>query len=688
MLNDLRYAIRQLLKNPGFTVVAVLTLAVGIGANTAIFSFVNAILLRPLPYKDANRLVMVFENAPINGWFKNWVGAPVLAEWRRQSTVFEGLAARGWDNFILTGKGQPENLSGSRLSANIFSLLGIKPILGRDFGLEEETYGKHHVALISYELWKRRFGGDPNIVGQTVALNVEPHAIIGIMPPRTFFPEPTTQIWTPLAFSPGELRERHAHNYMVYGKLKPGVTLGQAREEMNLVARRMSEADEQNKDWGAEVHPLREIMVGDSPRLLLVLLGSVGMVLLIACANIANLLLARSAARSREFAIRSTLGAGRGSIIRQLLTESLVLALLGGAGGVLLAVFGLEALLRISPPDLPRIWEGIHVDGLTLGFTTVVTLLTGILFGLTPAVQASSPALAHQLNESTRASEGRQRQRLRSALVVIEVALSMMLLISAGLMIRSFARLLRQPIGFTPEHLVTMDVSLPDKKYAEQSDRERFYDQFVARVQSLPGVQAAAVVNGLPSSGNRNYLSVSISGAPAPAASETVAAGYAQVSPGYFRTMNIPLLQGRNFTEQDRTNTVPVVIVDESFARFFKLGTNVLGRRINIGDGTDNVEIIGLAKDIKRTALADAPRGEMYRTYRQVSWGGMSLVVRTQRDPVEIARAVRTELDTIDKDQPIENVHTMSQMVSASVAPRRLRRAARTGRETGGWKMD
>ena len=672
-MNDLKFAFRQLLKNPGFSVVAVLTLALGIGANTAIFSFVNAILLRPLPYKDPRRLVMVFENHRVNGWDRFTIGAPVLDEWRRQNTVFEGLAGRGWGGFILTGKGPPENIPGARLSANAFSLLGIKPILGRDFLPDEETYGRHYVALLSHELWQRRFGGSTNVIGQSVTLNGEPHVVIGVMPPRTFFPEANLQVWAPLAFSANDLRNRHAHNYTVYGRLKAGVTLDQARTEMELIARRMAEADEQNKGWGAGVFSLHEMTVGDSRNVLLVLLAAVGLVLLIGCANIANLLLARSASRTREFAIRAALGAGSGQMIRQLLTESLMLAILGGITGTLVAFLGLRTLVRFSPPDLPRVWEGIYLDWTTLGFTALVTLATGVIFGLVPALQASNPALARELHESSQGSgASRHRQRLRGALVISEVALSLMLLVSAGLTIRSFSRLVSQPLGFNPEHVVSMGIGLPDKKYPEEEQRAALFEQLLQRVQSLPGVQSAGLIYGLPLSGNGSQLSVNIIGAPPPAAGEAVSASYSQVSPGYFRVMNIPLLQGRDFTEHDRAHTTATVIVDETFVKKFKLGTNVIGRRIGIGDGTDNAEIIGLVKDVKRIDMAQPPYGEMYRSYKQMCWGYMTLVVRTQRDPAEITRAIRVELDGLDKDQPLENVHTMTQLVSSSVAQRRL----------------
>jgi putative ABC transport system permease protein len=493
------------------------------------------------------------------------------------------------------------------------------------------------------------------------------------MPPGTISPEGTRELWTPLGFKPYEIAQRHAHNFLVYGRLKPGVTLGRARAEMDTIARRMAAADPQNVGWGAEVHPMHEVIVGDSRRLLLVLLGSVGLVLLIGCANIANLLLARSAARIHEFAIRAALGAGRAALIRQLLTESLLLATVGGALGIFLAHLGLNSLIRFSPPDLPRMTEGIALDGATLAFTTLVTLATGLIFGLVPAWQATNPALARELTETARGSSaGRRRQFARAALVVGEVALSLVLLIGAGLTIRSFGRLLAQNLGYVPEHLVTMLISLPEQKYPEQAERTRVFDPLITAVRAIPGVESAGYAYGTPLTHINSSLSVKVRGAPPPAPGESVAAGYAQVSPGYFAAMKIPLLQGRDFTEMDGTNTSPVLIVDETFAKDFKLGTKVIGRRIDVGDGTENAEIIGLVKDIKRTGMADKSRGEMYRPYRQICWGVLTLVVRTQRDSADITRAIRVELDRHDKDLPLESVRTMSQLVAANVAQRRL----------------
>src|SRR6266404_2673237 len=495
-MQDLKFAFRQFLKDPGFTAVAVLTLALAIGANTAIFSFVNAILLRPLPYQDSDRLVILYENYRANGWFKNAVAAPMLDVWRKQSTLFEGLGARGYSGLdpVLTGQGSPEILTGTRVSANVFGLLGLKPVLGRDFVPEEETFGKHHVVLLSHEFWQRRFGGDTNIIGRSITLNSEPKTVIGIMPPRTHFPQGDTQVWLPLAFEPWELPYRHAHNYLVLGKLKPGVSVAQADAELSLMAERMAAASAENKGWGVEVHGLKEVMVGEVQRVLFVLLGAVGLVLLIGCANIANLLLTRSTARVREFAIRAALGAGRGQLIRQLLVENLVLCAVGGLGGWLLATAGLAGLMRLSPPDLPRVWEGIHLDRSALMFTASLTLMAGLLFGLVPALQASNPALARELTESARGTAGIRRGRLRSSLVVVEVALSVILLVGAGLMIRSFGRLLAQNLGFNPEQVVTMKVMLPSTK----SDSRQLFDQLLARVQALPAVKASGAVFGLP----------------------------------------------------------------------------------------------------------------------------------------------------------------------------------------------
>jgi putative ABC transport system permease protein len=673
-MNDFKLAIRQLQKNPAFTAVAVLTLALGIGANTAMFSFVNAILLRPLSYREPERLVMLLENYPANGWSKLNPAAPVFEEWRKQGTVFEGLAAaRTFGSLALTGKGRPEVLTSSAISASLFPLLEIQPLLGRGFLPEDEVVGKDNTVLLSYELWQNRFGGDPNIIGQSLTLDMDSRTVVGVMPRDTMGPEGRRDLWTPLAFEPYELTESRAHNFPVIGRLKDGVTLQQARQEMDLISRRMAEADPRNRGWGAEVYPLHDMVVGDSWRLLVVLLGAVGLVLLIACANIASLLLARSAGRTHEFAIRAALGARRSDMMRQLLTESCLLAGLGGMLGVLLAGFALNALVRFSPPDLPRLSEGIQLDAATLAFTILVTLATGVLFGLLPALQASNPALAHELAETGRGgSPGRARQLARSVLVVAEIALSLMLLIGAGLTLRSFGKLLAQNLGYTTEHVVTMSITLPGQRYPDQNGRAHFFDSLLAAVTNIAGVESAGLAFGAPLTGINSRRTVLVHDAPPPPTGETLLAGYAQVSSGYFSAMKIALVQGRTFNEHDDTNALPAAVVDETFVREFSLGDRVLGRRVDIGDGTQNTEIIGVVKAIKRVGVAEEPRGELYRPYRQVCWGILTLVVRTPRNPADLTRAIRAELDRIDRDIPLDSVSTMSQLVSANIAQRRL----------------
>ena len=672
-MTDLNYAVRQLLKNPGFTTVAILTLALGIGANTAIFSFVNAILIRPLPYPEADRLVMVFENNTENGWSKNRLGAPVLGEWRKLSTSFEGLAGYRTDIASLSGRGNPESISLAEVSANTFGLLRIKPFIGRDFLPEEETYGRQKVAILSYEFWKSRFGGDRAILGQSLQLDSEPYTVVGVMPPRLSMPASNTKAWTPLAFSPERLAQRHNHTYMSFARLKPGVTLGQARQDMKLVSRRMAEADQSNKGWGSEVYPLHEIVVGDTNGLLLALQGAVGLVLLIACANVANLFVARAGSRAREFAVRAALGARRGQMIRQVLAESLLLSAIGGAAGAGLAALALEALIKFSPPDLPRIEEGIPIDAGTLLFTLAVILITGTAFGLIPAFQCSNPALAQELGSGGRGnSAGRPGQRLRSALVIAEVALSLMLLAAGGLMVKSFGRLLSEPMGFQPEHLVAMSVGLPDKKYPDQAAKIRLFEELIAQVRAMPGVDSAGLVYGLPFTEAYSDLSVSIPGAAPFPTGEGLAAAYFQASPGYFNTLQMQLLQGRDFDGNDRAGSPPALIVNEQFVKEFRLGTNVIGRKISIGDSLGDAEIIGVVRGTKRTTLANQPGSAMYRTYKQICWGYMSLGIRTRRDPQEIGRSVRAALDKLDKDVPLDGLTTMTRMVASSLSQQRL----------------
>jgi putative ABC transport system permease protein len=672
-MSDIKFAFRQLSKNPGFTAVAVLTLGLGIAANTAIFSFVNAILLRPLPFSKADELVEVYEAYAPSSAHRVAVAPPIFQEWRKQSTVFEGLAARLFRGFILTGRGEPEGLAAGEVSANVFSLLRVQPLFGRSFLPEEETYGKHHVALLSYELWERRFGGDRSIVGQKITLSDEPYAVVGVMPPRTFFPGRDTQIWTPLAFAPDEAADRNSHNYGVYGRLKPGFTIAQAVTELSLITRRLAQIGPETKGWAAEAQRLDDAMVGESKISLLALLASAGAVLLIACANIAGLMLARSAARSREFAIRTALGARRGQIVGQLLTESLLLAMLGALAGLLLASLALPVLIRISPPDLPRIWEGIHLDGWTLGFAMTISLLTGVAFGLVPALQLIHSTPSGELSKNNRGSSaGRQRQRARRALVVAEVAVSLVLLVGAGLMIRSFSRILSQPLGYNPEKLISFEVGLTEKKYEEPGAAARFFDALLTDIRAVRGMRSAALIAGLPLAHFEANVAVSVDGVPPRAPEEGTTAQYAQVSPGYFGVIGIPLLTGREFNESDRDTTTPVVIVNEAFIKEFKLGPDVLGRRLTLGDGAKQAEIVGVVRNVKSTDLTIPARSQMYRPYQQACWGQMRLIARTDRGWGETTRLVRAQLDSLDKNVPILDVRSMADLLQSSVAQRRL----------------
>ena len=672
LLQDLRYGARMVIKNPGFTAVAVLTLALEIGANSAIFSVVNGVLLRPLPYPEPNRLIMIFESNPKGGWPKFSVAPPNFVDWRAQNQLFDSLAAVNGANYSLTGQDKPERILGARVSASIFKVLGIGPTLGRGFTSEEDQYGRHHVAVLSHGLWERRFGRDPGVVGKIISLDAESYTVVGVMPAGFQFPNADTELWTPIAFSPDELSNRGGHTINVIGRLKPDITVERAEAEMWTLARRLeAQYPESNNGWSVTFVPLLEETVGVSQRSLLVLLGAVGIVLLIACANVANLMLARAAARQKEFAIRAALGAGRIRVIRQLLTESLILASCGGALGLLLAYCGIDILTLLKPANLPRVQE-IKLDGWVLAFTLILSSLTGVVFGLAPALHASKGDVA--LKEGGRGSSaGVHGNRVRSLLVVSEVALSLVLLISAGLMIRSFFLLRQVDPGFKPDRVLAMDLSLPGAKYPSDHERVRFVEQLLKRVEVLPGVQSVATVFGVPMSGIDAFISLSVEGRPPPTLGEPSSAGYRQISPNYFRTLSMPILKGRDFTERDSTNATSVVIVSETFVRKFFPNEDPLGKRITIGDGGPNpCEIVGVVRDVKRSGLDAALGAEMYLPMLQRCWGYVQLVARTAGDPLAVANTVRDEVWALDKDQPLYNVGTLDQLVTNSLAQRRF----------------
>lgn len=675
---DLRYGFRMLRKKPGFTAVAVLALALGIGANTAIFSVVNAVLLRPLPYKDAERLVVIWGTEPKLEVKVFPTSGPDYLDWKNQNQVFERMAALEDASFNITGEGVPERVQSMASSADLFPLLGVQTKLGRTFSGEEEQAGRNKVAVLSHALWQRRFGSDPNLIGQTITLSGESYSVIGVMPPDFSFPEGDKKIdvWVPLDFSTEEMRRRGHRNLLVLGKLKLGVTIEQARAEMNVLSRRLAEQyPSTNADWSISVVSLRDQLTEDIGPALLVLFGAVGFVLLIACANVANLSLARAAVRQKEVAIRIALGASRFRLVRQFLTESVLLAVLGGVLGLLLAFWGVDALVALLPTDVPRL-EQIGVDRYVLVFTLVVSLATGILLGLVPAQQATKPDLTEALKEgSLSLMIGSRRNRVRGLLVISEVALALVLLIGAGLMLKSFQHLRDIKPGFDPDNVLTMQIALPQLKYAEEQQQMAFFQQLLQRVEALPGVRSAGAVTNLPLADD-SVTDFTIEGRPEPeSAKDAMIASYGSVSPNYFRAFGIPILKGRAFTEQDTKQSVPVVVISEKLARRYWPDEDPIGKRIREGDSENPkpwLSIIGVAGDIRRYGLDSEAKPEMYIPYLQQPKPAMALVIRTASDPTNLVASVRNEVQAIDKDQPVHAVKVMNQAVAASIASRRL----------------
>ena len=676
-LHDLRYAIRQQRKNPAFTIVAVITLALGIGANTAIFSVVNTILLQPLPYKDPERLVLVWEENAKQGYPTDTPTAANFGDWRDQNQLFEGMAAMAPDSFNLTGSGDPERLEGRRVSASFFPLLGVDPHIGRAFTAAEDQPNSGHVLLLSYGLWQRRFGGDAGVVGKTLNLNGAGYTVVGVMPPRFQFPTPDDEVWVPIAFTQEQAADRNSHYLKVLGRLKPGVTLAQAQAEMSTIATRLQQQyPKTNTDLGAVITPLHEQIVGDIKPALLILLGAVGLVLLIACANVANLLLARAAVRQKEIAVRVALGARRRRLIRQFLTESVLLSTLGGLVGLAIAYGGLVVLKSFIPENISQA-RAISIDYKVLGFTLLVSVATGLVFGLAPAIQAVRFNQIETLKEGGRdAATGGSGKRLRSLLVMAEVAISLVLLIGAGLLINSFLRLRNVDPGFRAENLLTMKIVLPEPKYEKWKMRSTFYSDLIQRVQSLPGVKSAAVTTNLPLYSQGNSIGVRIEGKPEPPPGQELIVTTRIISNGYLDTMSIPLLKGRQLTDQDTDNSQNVAVVSETMARRFWPGEEVVGKRVSIGkvrSQEDWIQVIGVAKDVRQFELNDDPKPQMYLTYRQFGFfDAQDLVVKTDVDPASMASAVRNAVWEIDKDQPISNIRTMETILAESIARQRF----------------
>ena len=673
---DLRYGLRMLLRNPGFTIVAVIALALGIGANSAIFSVVNTVLLRPLPYKNPDALVMVWDEQTHLGFPKDTPSPANFLDWREQNTVFEGMAAMFERSFNLTGAGEPERLDGKRISANLFSLLGVEPQLGRIFTAEEDKPGSR-VVILSHHVWQRRFGGDATIIGRALNLHGEAYTVVGVMPRDFEFPTPQIQLWVPIAFPAEEAAQRGSHYLEVIARLKPGVKLQQARAEMSTIAARLEKQyPEQNTRIGSVVTPLHEEVVGNIKPALLILLGAVGFVLLIACANVANLLLARAAARQKEISLRLALGASRARLIRQFLTESVLLAGMGGVVGLLFSLAGIRILRGFTPDTISQV-QAINLDAKVLFFTLLVSLATGLIFGLAPATQASNFNLNETLKEGGRDSGASVRgNRIRALLVVGEVAVSFVLLIGAGLLINSFLHLRTLDPGFRTDHLLTAKIELSELKYPDKERRAPFYNELLRRVSALPGVESAAVAGNLPFTYNGDSMSIAIEGRADPPPDQRLDVVYRAVGPGYFNTMGIKIVQGRDFNEQDKSDSVQAVVISEKTAQHYWPGENAIGKRLKPGLTTSEgpwLEVIGIVKDTRQNDFVAPPKMQMYCVHSQINYSAPNaLVVRTSIDPLSLATSVRNAVWAIDKDQPVSNIRSMEEIVSRAVARQRF----------------
>jgi putative ABC transport system permease protein len=679
---DLRFSARMLVKSPGFSIIAVVALALGIGANTAIFSIVNAVLLRPLPYEDPGRLVVLSEETPQLPGMS--VSYPNFLDWRDQNRAFEHLAAFRFASINITGSGEPERVQGRMVSANFFETLGVTPALGRAPMAEEDRAGATPVAVVSHNLWQQRLDSNPNLTGKTLTLDGRVFAIVGVMPAGFRFYNTPTDVFVPLGLEADSMSDRDSHpGIYVLARLKPGVTIEQARADMDAVTGVLAQQyPVTNSNHSASVEFLHEDMVGSIRPALLVLLAAVACVLLIACANVSNLLLARATAREKEIAIRSALGASRGRLVRQLLTESLVLSLAGGALGLLLAVWGKDLLVALGPASLPRAQE-ITIDGSVLGFTLLIAVATGIVFGLVPAFQAARIDLNEALKDGGRSpGAGPGRRGLRDALVVSEIALSLVLLVGAGLMIRSFVRLVQVDPGFDARNVLTAQVALPDAKYPERPQVAAFFERALERVRASPGVESASLITPLPLTGDGWQSDFRIEGRPIPDRGEFPNTDIHLVGADYFQAMGVPLVRGRGFTPADRLGAVNVAVINATMARREWPGEDPIGKRLKVGGPEelagpkekpeDWMTIVGVVGDVLQYGLDADPKTEVYIPHLQQPVSVGTLVVRAKADPASVTAAVREAIHGVDKDQPIYNVRTMEAIVSESVASRRL----------------
>jgi putative ABC transport system permease protein len=684
-LHDVRFGSRMLAKNPGFTAIAVLTLALAIGANTAIFSAVYAVLLKPLPFKDSDGLVFVEKKNPPRGWTRNPISPAEILGWRDQSGTFEDLAAFSQTHCVLTGAEESEEDPCETISSNLFPLLGVSPIRGRTFSADEDQEGSR-VAILSYGLWQRRFAGDENVVGRTADINGASYTIVGVMPanfshlyspPYLRLSEVGAELWLGgIALTPA----RAWNDYFGIGRLKPQISLEQAAAQMDTVSVSIEQALPELKGWRAQLMSLRTMNSGETRPALLVLMAATGFVLLIACANIANLLLARGAARANEFAVRNALGAGQGRLVLQLLTESLVVAIAGGILGILLAYWGSKGLVALAPAFLlktaPALTAGA-IDSRVLSFALGTVVMTTIIFGLAPALQSARPQVTQTLNETGRSSlQSLRNRRFRNALVVSEIALAMVLLTGAGLMVRTLAQLSRLSLGFNPHNVLTLRVALAGERYKEEQARAEFWEHVVAAIEALPGVEAASVTRGVPIYGWDGQF-FTTGDDPHPAAGQVPAANYIIAGPDYFRTLQIPLRIGRSFNAHDTQSGDRVAIVNEELAGLQWPGQNALGKQLRVGDNSPWLSVVGVAENVRSQGPDGGFNPEIYVPYQQYPWllgGPKHLVVRTSGavKPERVERAVVQQVHRVDKAAPVADITTLEQIAREPMAQQRM----------------
>jgi putative ABC transport system permease protein len=687
---DVRYGWRMLAKNPGFSAIAILTLALGIGANTAIFSVVNTVLLRPLPFQEPDRLVQIWHTPPQ----ASFPGIPTFSvspanflDWRSRSQIFEGMSAYGFGSYTLTGTGHPEAVRTVAVTSGFFSILRAQPMLGRAFLEEEDASGRDHEVVLSYNFWRSRFGADRNVVGKNIALNEQAFTVVGVMGPNFEFPiainsESRPEMWKPLGWTDRERAIRDNHNYAVVARLRAGVTLQQARAELDSISNQLAlQYPADNKGWGATAVLLREDLVGDVRPSLLVLLGAVALVLLIACANVANLLLAKALSRRKEIAIRVAMGASRYRLLQQAISETVLLALVGGGLGLILAHYGVFLIVKFLAQRLPRSTE-IGLDGWVFAFALGISLLTGIAVGLLSSLRLARKDVSESLKQGLgRTSSDSGGRRTRSVLVVSEVALSLMLLIGAGLLIRSLSVLRHVNPGFDPSNLLTVGVSIPSSKFADPAQQVGYFNRVIDRVRSLPGVQSAGLIDDLPLTGG-SHQPISVEGQPVVAMADQPEVDVRLISPGYLSAMHIALLNGRDFDPSDAAGRPEVVLISQSMAKLFWPNENPIGKHVTQYFFRETPRmVVGVVADVKQDALNETrPVPTLYSPMAQISaatgasWRsfGMNLAVRTNGDPLSVASTVTNSIREIDAEVPLLDIRTMDESVSASLSPQRF----------------